>query len=84
MGLGGADTSTTAESIDIPAYALKSLLNHKMNNDVTGGPGWTTQKLSSSVGPLYALKIKAEAGGQSAHVKIAKWTVGSSQKVCIE
>jgi integrase len=26
-----------AESIDIPAYALKRLLNHKMTNDVTAG-----------------------------------------------
>jgi hypothetical protein len=28
---------TTAESLDILAYALKRLLNHKMNNDVTSG-----------------------------------------------
>jgi integrase len=28
---------TIAESLDIPAYALKRLLNHKMNNDVTAG-----------------------------------------------
>lgn len=28
---------TVAESLDIPAYALKRLLNHKMNNDVTAG-----------------------------------------------
>lgn len=28
---------TAAESLDIPAYALKRLLNHKMNNDVTAG-----------------------------------------------
>jgi integrase len=28
---------TVAESIDIPAYALKRLLNHKMRNDVTAG-----------------------------------------------
>jgi integrase len=28
---------TTAESLDISAYALKRLLNHKMNNDVTSG-----------------------------------------------
>lgn len=28
---------TIAESIDIPAYALKRLLNHKMNYDVTAG-----------------------------------------------
>src|SRR5205085_8077216 len=26
-----------AESLDIPAYALKRLLNHKMSNDVTAG-----------------------------------------------
>ena len=26
-----------AESIDISAYALKSLVNHKMTNDVTAG-----------------------------------------------
>lgn len=29
--------ATIAESIDLPAYALKRLLNHKMNNDVTAG-----------------------------------------------
>lgn len=28
---------TIAESLDIPAYALKRLLNHKMRNDVTAG-----------------------------------------------
>lgn len=28
---------TVAESLDIPAYALKRLLNHKMANDVTAG-----------------------------------------------
>ena len=28
---------TVAESLDIPAYALKRLLNHKMNYDVTAG-----------------------------------------------
>jgi len=28
---------TIAESIDISAYALKRLVNHKMTNDVTGG-----------------------------------------------
>ena len=28
---------TVAESLDIPAYALKRLLNHKMGNDITAG-----------------------------------------------
>lgn len=28
---------TVAEGLDIPAYALKRLLNHKMHNDVTAG-----------------------------------------------
>ena len=28
---------TIAESLDIAAYALKRLLNHKMTNDVTAG-----------------------------------------------
>lgn len=28
---------TIAESLDIPAYALKHLINHKMSNDVTAG-----------------------------------------------
>lgn len=28
---------TIAESLDIPAYALKRLLNHKMHQDVTAG-----------------------------------------------
>jgi integrase len=28
---------TIAESLDIPAYALKRLMNHKMNHDVTAG-----------------------------------------------
>jgi integrase len=28
---------TIAESLDIPAYALKRLLNHRIENDVTGG-----------------------------------------------
>ena len=29
--------ATTAESLDLPAYALKRLLNHKMSHDVTAG-----------------------------------------------
>lgn len=29
--------ATTTESLDLPAYALKRLLNHKMNTDVTAG-----------------------------------------------
>ncbi|WED42022.1 tyrosine-type recombinase/integrase [Legionella cardiaca] len=29
--------ATTAESLDLPAYALKRLLNHKLSNDVTAG-----------------------------------------------
>lgn len=29
--------ASIAESIDVPAYALKRLLNHKMKNDVTAG-----------------------------------------------
>jgi integrase len=28
---------TMAESLDISAYAVKRLINHKMNNDVTAG-----------------------------------------------
>ena len=28
---------TIAESLDIPAYALKKLMNHRMSNDVTAG-----------------------------------------------
>ncbi len=28
---------TVAESLDIPAYALKRLLNHRADGDVTGG-----------------------------------------------
>ena len=28
---------TIAESLDIPVYALKRLLNHKMSSDVTAG-----------------------------------------------
>ena len=29
--------ATIAEGLDLPAYALKRLLNHKMTNDVTAG-----------------------------------------------
>lgn len=29
--------ATTAESLDLPADAVKRLLNHKMTNDVTAG-----------------------------------------------
>lgn len=29
--------ATTDDSLDLSAYALKRLLNHKMNNDVTAG-----------------------------------------------
>lgn len=41
VGFTPADLRRTfisiAESLDIPAYALKRLLNHKMSNDVTAG-----------------------------------------------
>ena len=30
-------SATIAESLDIPAYALKRLMNHKTQGDVTGG-----------------------------------------------
>ena len=33
--LSGVTFATTAESLDLPAYALKRLLNHKMTHDVT-------------------------------------------------
>jgi len=29
--------ATIAESLDISAYAIKRLINHKMNNDITAG-----------------------------------------------
>lgn len=29
--------ATTVENLDLPAYALKRLLNHKMTHDVTAG-----------------------------------------------
>ncbi len=29
--------ATIADSLDLPSYALKRLLNHKMNNDVKAG-----------------------------------------------
>jgi len=57
---------TVAEGLDIPAYALKRLLNHKMRNDVTAG--YIVTDVERLRGPMqqvtdYILARGAEVGG---------------------
>lgn len=66
---------TIAESLDIPAYALKRLLNHKMSNDVTAGYivadverlRKPMQMISDFI--LKCMKVESASVGQVQHTK---------------
>jgi len=63
---GGFRDAVTIAGLDIPAYALKRLLNHKMRNDVTAG--YIVTDVERLRGPMqqvtdYILARGAEVGG---------------------
>jgi integrase len=65
---------TIAESLDIPHYSLKALLNHSMGNDVTGGYiiinaerlREPMQRVADKITELATTKRPAEDSGQEA------------------
>lgn len=61
--------ATVAESLDIPSYALKALLNHKGGSDVTGGYLIiTTERLRSPMERIEDFVLKAAGVRESAQV----------------
>ena len=61
--------ATIAESLDIPAYALKALLNHKGGSDVTGGYlVITTERLRAPMEKIEDFVLKAAGVRESAQV----------------
>lgn len=62
---------TVAESLDIPAYALKRLLNHKMAQDVTAG--YIIADVERLRGPMQRITdYMLKAGGVIASTEIAE------------
>ena len=60
---------TIAESLDIPAYALKRLLNHKDGNDVTAGYiVANVERLRKPMQQITDFLLKAAGEKQSAEV----------------
>ncbi len=63
--------ATVAESLDIPAYALKALLNHKHTNDVTGGYlVITTERLRVPMEKIEDYVLKAAGVKASADILV--------------
>jgi integrase len=61
--------ATVAESLDIPSYALKALLNHKGGSDVTGGYLIiTTERLRSPMERIEDFVLKAAKVKPSADI----------------
>ena len=61
--------ATVAESLDVPSYALKALLNHKGGNDVTSGYlVITTERLRSPMEKIEDFVLKAAGMRESAEV----------------
>jgi len=61
--------ATVAESLDIPTYALRALLNHKGGSDVTGGYLIiTTERLRSPMEKIEDFVLKAAGIRASADV----------------
>ena len=61
--------ATVAESLDIPNYALKALLNHKGGSDVTGGYLIiTTERLRSPMEKIEDFVLKAAKVRESAEI----------------
>lgn len=62
--------ATYAERLDIPAYALKRLLNHKMRNDVTAGYiVVNVERLRAPMQKIADFVLKAAGFKRSAEVK---------------
>ncbi|MHB8563965.1 MAG: tyrosine-type recombinase/integrase [Acidiferrobacteraceae bacterium] len=63
--------ATIAESLDIPAYALKALLNHKGGSDVTGGYlVITTERLRGPMAKIEDYVLKAAGVKTSAEIVV--------------
>ncbi|MHB8414963.1 MAG: tyrosine-type recombinase/integrase [Acidiferrobacteraceae bacterium] len=63
--------ATMAESLDIPAYALKALLNHKRGSDVTGGYLIiTTERLRGPMVKIEDYVLKAAGVKTSAEIVV--------------
>lgn len=61
--------ATVAESLDIPAYALKRLMNHKTQGDVTGGYlVITTERLRAPMERIEDFVLKAAKVKPSADI----------------
>ena len=61
--------ATIAESLDIPAYALKRLMNHKTQGDVTGGYlVITTERLRAPMKKIEDFVLRAAGVRESADV----------------
>ena len=61
--------ATIAESLDVPSYALKALLNHKSGNDVTGGYlVITTERLRDPMQKIESYILKAAGIVASANI----------------
>ena len=61
--------ATLAESLDIPSYALKRLMNHKTQGDVTGGYlVITTERLRAPMEKIEDFVLKAAKVRESAEV----------------
>ncbi len=61
--------ATLAESLDIPAYALKRLMNHKTQGDVTGGYlVITTERLRGPMERIEDFVLKAAKVRESAEI----------------
>ena len=63
--------ATLAESLDIPSYALKRLMNHKAQGDVTGGYlVITTERLRAPMEKIEDFVLKAAKVRESAEVVV--------------
>ena len=63
--------ATLAESLDIPSYALKRLMNHKTQGDVTGGYlVITTERLRAPMEKIEDFVLKAAKVRESAEVVV--------------
>lgn len=72
---------TVAESLDIPAYALKRLLNHKMQNDVTSGYIMTdVERLRKSMQLINDFMLKAMGAKKSPEIIKLPVSVTITQK----
>ncbi len=73
---------TIAKSLDIPAYALKRLLNHKMNHDVTAG--YIVMDVERLRGPMQMITdhfLKLMGAKKSAAIISIKQ---SDERICYE